>query len=90
MYKITYSYSFLKKYKKFKLKNKNLAEEIKEKIEEFKYEKNHKKLKVHKLKKPFKNLHAFSVNYKIRIIFEYSDKKTMVILLTLGNHDVYN
>ena len=88
MYKITYSKNFLKKYKKIKNRDKYLASDIKEKIEEFKDKKNHKKLRVHKLQKPFEDLFAFSVNYKIRIIFEYFDDK-IVVLLTVGSHEIY-
>lgn len=87
MLEIIYTKVFIKKYSKL---NKDLQSEVKERIEDLRNTKNHDKLKVHKLKKPFSGKYAFSVNYKIRIIFEYDIKnKKIVILLTVGSHDVY-
>jgi plasmid maintenance system killer protein len=63
-----------------------LKEEVKEKIDLFKKEENHIKLKVHKLNGKLKNTYSFSVNYKIRIVFEYENKNT-VNLLYIGDHD---
>ena len=63
-----------------------LKDEIKEKILLFQDEKNHISLKVHKLHGDYKKCYAFSVNYRVRIVFEYDDKKT-VNLLYVGSHD---
>jgi len=63
----------------------NLKEEIRESIELFRIRDNHTKLKVHKLK-GIENAYSFSVNYKIRIIFEYENKQT-VNLIYIGFHD---
>jgi plasmid maintenance system killer protein len=49
---------------------------------------NHSSLKVHKLNGPLKGSYSFSVNYKIRIIFQYVSKKE-VVLLTVGDHKIY-
>lgn len=65
-----------------------LQEETIEKIELLKDPKNHKQLKVHKLKGYFYGRYSFSVNYKIRIVFSYLSKKE-VVLLALGDHDIY-
>ena len=46
-------------------------------------------LKIHKLHGPMKDKWSFSVNYKIRIVFEYESKKE-IVLLAIGDHDVYN
>ncbi len=90
MIEVEYTKDFLKSYKKIKIKNPNLASEIREKILEFQDESNHRKLRVHKLKRPFENVYSFSVNYRIRITFEYLNKKTAALLLTVGDHDIYN
>lgn len=66
----------------------DLKEEVLEKIELFKSPKNHKQLKIHKLKGPLKGRYSFSVNYKTRIVFKYISKKE-VVLLAIGDHDVY-
>ncbi len=82
MISILYTPTFVRKYKKLDL---HLKTEVVEKIELFRDAKNHARLKVHKLK-GIENTYSFSVNYKIRIIFEYNNKTT-VNLLSVGSHD---
>lgn len=65
-----------------------LQEEVYEKIGLFKDRRNHKALKVHKLHGRLQGRYSFSVNYRFRIVFEYEDKDTAV-LLTVGDHQVY-
>lgn len=65
-----------------------LQKEALEKISLFKNSKNHKQLKVHKLKGPLAGRYSFSVNYSTRIIFMYENSKT-AILLVIGDHEVY-
>lgn len=65
-----------------------LQEEVVEKVELFKKIKNHKQLKVHKLKGRLKGRFSFSVNYKTRIVFAYISKKEAV-LLAIGDRDLY-
>jgi plasmid maintenance system killer protein len=65
-----------------------LEQEIYEKIDLFKHAKNHRTLKVHKLKGKLSGRYAFSVNYRIRVVFSYSGKNT-AIFLALGDHDLY-
>ena len=67
---------------------KDLQEEAIEKIELFKNVKNHKWLKVHKLKGRFSAYYSFAVNYKVRIVFTYLAKDE-AILMIIGDHDVY-
>ena len=87
MLEVLYTRTFVKKYLKL---DKVFQDEIMEKIEEFKDLKNHKKLKVHKLKKPFVGKYTFSVNFKIRILFKYDkSKKRTTLLLTVGGHEMY-
>jgi plasmid maintenance system killer protein len=67
-----------------------LREEAVEKIEMFCRPKNHRVLKVHKLKGRLAGRYSFSVNFSTRIIFSYSkDKPQKAYLLAIGNHDVY-
>ncbi len=82
---VGYSPRFAKKYKSFE---KNLRSEVKEKIELLKDAKNHKYLKVHKLHGVLRGCYSFSVNYKIRAVFEYISKEK-ILLLGVGDHDVY-
>jgi len=81
---IEYKPTFIKQYACL---GSSLKEEIKEKIELFKDEKNHKQLKVHKLKGKLSKYYGFSVNYKYRIVFAYQSK-SQATLLAIGNHDL--
>ena len=72
----------------FKKLEPDLKEEALDKIESFSNTRNHKSLKVHKLKGNNKNRYSFSVNYKTRVVFTYLTDKEAV-LTAIGNHDVY-
>jgi mRNA-degrading endonuclease YafQ of YafQ-DinJ toxin-antitoxin module len=67
-----------------------LKEEVKQKIQDFQNPKNHQTLKVHSLTGRLKNTYSFSVNYKIRIVFQFdkNGKNTNIAyLLYVGSHD---
>ncbi len=85
MLEINYKPSFISLYEEAEV---SLRVEIKEKIALFRNKNNHKSLKVHKLHGKLKTCYSFSVNYKIRIVFEYLSKNE-VALLALGDHDLY-
>lgn len=84
-YDIRYKPSFIRQFKKT---NKDLQEEILETIELLKHSQNHQKIKVHKLSGKLKEFHSCSVNYRHRIVFMF-EKDVIIILLEVGNHDVY-
>lgn len=83
--RISYKPSFVREFKKLQSE---LQEEALERIDLFKDIKNHKKLKVHKLKGRLKNFHSFSVTYSHRIVFSYETKEE-VVFIAIGDHDVY-
>ena len=85
MINVLYTRKFLKM---FNALNQDMQDLVYERVEEFKKTENHRKLKVHKLKGVLKNTYAFSVNRKIRILFEYGKNKEEAILLTIGSHDM--
>lgn len=66
----------------------DLQEETIEDIEAFTHFDQHARLKVHKLKGRLAGRHAFSVNYRYRIVFQYLKQNTAV-MLAIGDHDVY-
>ncbi len=80
---VQYAPTFVRMYKRL---DDNLKEEIKDRVALFQNTSNHSKLKVHKLKGILGNTYSFSVNYKIRIVFEY-EQKNIVNLLYVGSHD---
>ena len=85
MLNIKYSHYFLRKISKLE---DSLIEEIQEKLELLKDTTNHKRLKVHKLHGILKGSFSFYVNYRIRVVFEYTSK-TEIVLEDVGSHDVY-
>ncbi len=82
---VIFSPQFLRKVKKLE---KNLQNEVLEKVAIFKKYPQNPVLKTHKLKGKLRDLYSFSVNYRYRIIFEYSSAN-QVSFLTIGTHDVY-
>ncbi len=91
MISVFYAPTFVRGYKKLP---EALKEEVKQRIYDFQNTNNHNALKVHSLTGKLKNTYSFSVNYKIRIVFEYANNgknKNIVYLLYVGSHDeVYN
>ena len=85
MIQLIYAPAFVRAMKKLPV---DLQEEALEKIESFRNEKNHVQLKVHKLRGRLEDRYSFSVNYKVRIIFQFSASKK-AILLSIGDHDIY-
>lgn len=85
MLKVSYTHAFIRQLKKLEPV---LIAEVVEKVELFKNPTNHQMLKVHKLHGIFSGAFAFSVNYKIRIVFEYRSKNE-AILTAVGAHDIY-
>ena len=85
MLKISYKPSFIREWKKLP---KDFQQEIYEKIEELKNKENHLRLKVHKLHGQLQYRYSFSIDYRTRIVFEYLDNST-IVLLAIGDHDLY-
>lgn len=85
MITVSYKPSFIRKVRNLE---KDLCNEVLDKIELFKDVRNHKLLKVHKLHGEFKNCYSFSVDYRIRVVFQY-ESKSEVVLLAVGDHEVY-
>ena len=65
-----YTAKFLKSLNKLP---KNISEDVYLAIDDFKKKENHQRLKLHKLHGSFKKYHAFSANYKYRIIIKIED-----------------
>ncbi len=65
-----------------------MREEAIEKVELFKNRRNHRMLKVYKLKGNLRGAFSFSVNYRIRVVWQYNSENEAA-LLSIGDHDVY-
>jgi len=83
VYTIEYSTRFIRAFRNIEP---DLQEEVIEKVELLKDQKNHQRLKVHKLTGKLKSIWSFSVNYRIRITFA-RPKKGALVLETVGTHD---
>ena len=87
MIEVLFKPSFIKQMNRLE---KDLVDEAVEKIELFKDQKNHEMLKVHKLHGRLSSCFSFSVDYKMRIAFQYlSKKKDEAVLLVIDDHDIY-
>lgn len=73
----------------FKKLEEDLQQEALAKIELLREPRNNESLKVHKLKGPLKGCWSFSVNYRVRIIFTYTEPSE-IVLMAIGDHDIYN
>ncbi len=78
-----YTPHFLKRYAKL---DNHLQVEVKQKIELFKNKSTHTSLKVHKLTN-LDNTYSFSINHKVRVVFEYGRNKNIIHFLYVGSHD---
>lgn len=61
-----------------------------ERIEAFKDIRNHQMLTVHKLHGEMEGRYSFSVNYKIRIVYTWSQDKKTAFLIDIGDHTIYD
>ena len=83
---IIYSPRFAREYKKLPDSIKDAAEE-----NEIIFRKNpfDPKLKTHKLKGKLSGFLSFSIGYRYRIIFEFSQDGKTVYFHLVGDHDIY-
>lgn len=85
MRKIDFSNPFKKALKKVILKRPDAVFALIQKLFLLSQDINHPSLKLHKLKGELNNYHAISVEYDLRIIFEITEDK--IILINVGPHD---
>lgn len=86
MLRIAYKAAFLRAFKKLPHV---LQDETRRSIDLFARDSHHEALHTHKLKGILRGRWSFSVNYRYRVIFIYENKHTAV-LLTVGDHSVYD
>lgn len=65
-----------------------LQQEVKERLALFRENQRNPMLHTHKLKGALEGRWSFSVNYQYRVVFAF-ETKTSVVLLAVGDHDVY-
>lgn len=82
---IFYSAKFVREYSKLDLKTKLLAES---RFEIFTTDQYDPRLKTHRLSGSLAGYYSFSINHKLRIIFEY-DKNNDIWFLSIVSHDIY-
>lgn len=85
MVQVSFAPSFVRQYNKLST---DLQDEVADKIELLKNGANSKTLKIHKLHGGLRNCYGLSINYRIRVIFSFLDKKEVVCLF-VGGHDIY-
>ncbi len=82
---VYYSSHFKRALKRYSKKQKNF---IKKHIELFLKDPFHPSLKTHKLKGKLKGYWSFSINYELRVLFEFIDEDT-VGFVDIGTHSIY-
>jgi mRNA-degrading endonuclease YafQ of YafQ-DinJ toxin-antitoxin module len=85
MFIVCYKPSFVRQFKKLPI---GLQEEALARIALFRNPKNHTLLGVHKLHGKLKKYSGFSVDFQNRIVFDFLSENE-VVLLSVGNHDIY-
>lgn len=79
---VTFSQTFKKSYEKLSRKN---QVKVRERITLFMQDVKHPRLRNHKLQGEYQGYWSFNVSGDIRVIYEFLDKKT-VLLLKVGTH----
>lgn len=83
--RVGYSTSFIRQ---FKALTPNVKKAAHKAIEAFTDPKNHARVKVHKLRGRLNGSYAFSIDRRLRIVFDYSEPNAAV-LHAIGDHSVY-
>jgi mRNA-degrading endonuclease YafQ of YafQ-DinJ toxin-antitoxin module len=86
MIEVEYTATFIKMVQRLE---KDLREDVYERVEGLRDPKNHARLKVHALHGALKGFYGFSVNYKLRIVFEKKSSKKF-LLHFVGGHEIYD
>lgn len=88
-YRIFKAPSFNKAAKKVLKKHPHLKAEIQNRVAILSENPSHPKLKTHKLKGELKAYWSFSIEYDMRILFQYIEHEgdRAILLCTIGNHD---
>ena len=85
MYQISFKPSFIKQIKSLDEKSR---QEVLKKIELLKHKSNRRVLKVHKLHGRLSSYFSFSINYRIRAVFQF-ESQNEIALLDIGDHGIY-
>ncbi|MBT4936456.1 hypothetical protein HON22_00915 [Candidatus Peregrinibacteria bacterium] len=83
--KIVFTSHFKKAFKKLSHKN---QEDFFNKLEVLKVDMNHSQLRMHRLHGAMKDFFAFSLNYSVRVVFQYDQNS--IYLYDIGSHKIYN
>jgi addiction module RelE/StbE family toxin len=83
---ILYKPTFIRELKKL---SPALQEEVIEKLVQFSSGQHEQSLKIHKLQGKLSGCYSFSVNYAFRVVFHYGKSKKNAVMLTVGDHSVY-
>ena len=86
MIRIRYSGAFLRNTKKL---DPSLQGDLLEAVEKFKDRPNHRSLRVHKLHGELGGYYSFSINYRFRIVFEWTARDE-VLFHAVGDHSIYD
>ncbi len=81
---VFYTARFIRSLKKLSL---DIQEDSIMALTKFEHKKNHEQLKLHKLTGNMKGYHAFSINYRYRVMVKI--EKDVAYCMDIGTHDIY-
>jgi addiction module RelE/StbE family toxin len=87
MVEVSFSQTFINKYKRKIKKNKQIESSFQKKIKIFLNNPFHNTLRTHKLTGNLKDLWSFSIQFDIRVIFYFEDNNSKAIFIDIGSHD---
>ena len=88
-YKLIFTESYLKREKKFLKRHPELVERYKKILRLLEVNPNHPSLRLHKLKGKLADKYSVSITMSYRIILTFAVTEKGIVLIDIGNHDVY-
>ena len=89
MYEVVITESYEKIAKKWLKKHQDLQSKYINTLQLLSLNPSHNSLRLHKIKTPLADIYSVSINMQYRIILEFVIVDNQIILLDVGDHDIY-
>jgi len=89
-YRLIFPESYLKREGKFIKQHPNLIERYKKVLRLLELNPHHPSLRLHKLQGKFQDKYSVSITISYRIILVFSVTEDGIVLIDVGNHDIYD
>lgn len=88
-YRLIFTESYNKRARKFLKKHPQLVKVYQKTLELLELNPQHPSLRLHRLKGSLQNLHSVSINLSYHITLEFEITEQDILLIDIGNHDLY-